>query len=286
MSTEDMEAVGVARDYYNSEDADNFYSTIWGGEDIHVGLYFSEDDSILDASKRTQERMAKRLKSLNANSRVIDLGSGYGGAARFLARNYGCEVVALNLSEVENERARALNREQGLDDKIEVIDGNFEELAYDDETFDIAWSQDAFLHSPSREQVIKETARILKSGGEFVFTDPMQADDCPEGVLQPILERIHLESMASPQFYREVAEKHGFRKIEFEEQTEQLKNHYSAVLRTTHEHEDVLMDKVSDEYLANMKKGLNHWINGAENDYLAWGIFYLQKNKQCEPITD
>ncbi len=277
MSTENLEAVDVARDYYNSEDADNFYSSIWGGEDIHVGLYFSPEDSILDASGRTQERMAERLNGLGENSKVIDLGSGYGGAARFLAKTYGCEVVALNLSEVENERARELNREQGLDGKIEVVDGNFEELPYEDGAFDIAWSQDAFLHSPDREQVIRETARVLKSGGEFVFTDPMQSDNCPEGVLQPILERIHLESMASPGFYRKVAKKYGFKLIEFEEQTEQLGNHYSAVLRTTESHEAKLRDKVSEEYLANMKKGLNHWIDGEKNDYLAWGIFYFQK---------
>lgn len=277
MSSENLEAVGIARDYYNSEDADNFYSLIWGGEDIHVGLYFSPDDPILEASSRTQERMAERLNSLNSDSKVIDLGSGYGGAARFLADTYGCEVVALNLSEVENNRARELNREQGLGDKIEVIDGNFEDLPYEKETFDIAWSQDAFLHSPSREQVISEIARVLKPGGEFVFTDPMQSDNCPEGVLQPILERIHLENMASPKFYRHMAEKYGFREIEFEEQTEQLKRHYSAVLKTTENNEEDLRGKVSEEYLSNMKKGLNHWINGAENDYLAWGIFYFQK---------
>ena len=31
--------VDTARDYYNSSDADRFYATIWGGEDIHIGLY-------------------------------------------------------------------------------------------------------------------------------------------------------------------------------------------------------------------------------------------------------
>jgi ubiquinone/menaquinone biosynthesis C-methylase UbiE len=42
-----------------------------------------------------------------------------------------------------------------------------------------------------------EVDRVLKPGGELVFTDPMQADDCPDGVLQPVLDRIHLESLGS-----------------------------------------------------------------------------------------
>lgn len=277
MDTANLEAVETARDYYNSEDADNFYSTIWGGEDIHIGIYHSENDSIFDASRRTQERMAEQLESIDSNTSVIDLGSGYGGAARFLARRFGCKVVALNLSEVENERARSLNREQGLDSHIDVIDGNFEDLPFDDESFGVAWSQDSFLHSPLREQVIRETARVLEPGGEFIFTDPMQADNCPEGVLQPILDRIHLENMASPAFYREVASNCGLKEISFDENTLHLKRHYAAILRKTKEHEDELKNNVSKDYLDNMKEGLEHWVDGAEKGYLSWGIFHFQK---------
>jgi sarcosine/dimethylglycine N-methyltransferase len=41
--------------------------------------------------------------------------------------------------------------------------------------------------------VLGEVNRVLKPmAGRFVFTDPMRADDCPEGVLDPILARIHL----------------------------------------------------------------------------------------------
>src|SRR6056297_2322353 len=203
MTTDYSAAVATARDYYNSDDADNFYFTIWGGEDIHVGLYNSEDEPIFDASRRTIERMASKISNLDKDSKVLDIGAGYGGAARYLAKKYGCQVVALNLSEVENERDRKMNEDQGLDHLITVVDGSFEEISYPDFSFDVVWSQDAILHSGNREQVIKEVARVLKSGGDFVFTDPMQTDDCPEGVLQPILDRIHLETLGSPGFYRE-----------------------------------------------------------------------------------
>ena len=107
--------------YYDSKDADTFYSEIWGGEDIHVGMYRSEDESIFHASARTKQTMAGFLVGLNQDSRVLDIGSGFGGTARFLAMTYGCRVAALNLSQVQNERHRQMNAEQGLDDLIEVI---------------------------------------------------------------------------------------------------------------------------------------------------------------------
>lgn len=269
-------AVNTAREYYNSEDADNFYFEVWGGEHIHIGIYESEDEPISDASRRTVELMASRLERLGEESRVLDIGAGYGGSSRFLAEAYGCRVSALNLSEVENERAREINRERGLDDRIEVVDASFEEIPYDAGTFDVVWSQDAILHSGERAKAIEEVERVLKDDGDFVFTDPMQADDCPEGVLQPILDRIHLESLGSPGFYRREANRLGMREIAFEDHTAQLPTHYARVLKETESREDDLSTRVSSGYINRMKKGLGHWVEGGHNGHLAWGIFHFR----------
>ena len=277
MSSEYSSAVTTARDYYDSDDADNFYYTIWGGEDIHVGLYQSDAEPISDASRRTVERLAARLTKIDENSRVLDIGAGYGGAARYLAKTFGCKVVALNLSSVENERNREMNREQGLDHLIEVVDGSFEALPYPDASFDAIWSQDAILHSGDRPKVLREVVRVLKPGGEFVFTDPMQADDCPAGVLQPILDRIHLETLGSPAFYKKELESLGMEDLGYEDHRQQLVNHYGRVLRETEQREAELSKVVSKDYIARMKKGLGHWVEGGNNGHLAWGIFHFRK---------
>lgn len=271
-------AVETAREYYNSEDADNFYYHVWGGEDIHIGLYKSDIEPIADASQRTVERMASKL-NLDENSYVLDVGAGYGGSMRYLAKTVGCKCVALNLSEAENERDRQKNKEQGLDHLIEVVDGDFTNLPYDDSTFDLIWSQDAFLHSGDRAKVVSESVRVLKSGGEMIFTDPMQADDAPTEKLQPIYDRIHLSSLGSPGFYREQAKGHGMKELEFEELTHQLVNHYSRVRHELESREKELKAKkiVSTEYIERMKKGLGHWVDGGKAGYLAWGIFHFRK---------
>lgn len=275
-ATDYSQPVSVARDYYNSPDADQFYFTIWGGEDIHIGLYQSETEPIQVASRRTVEQLASLL-DLSAQSRVLDLGAGYGGAARYLAQTYGSQVVALNLSEVENQRDRQMNQAQGLADRIEVLDGSFEQIPCEEASFDVVWSQDAILHSGDRLQVLREVARVLKPGGSFVFTDPMQADTCPEGVLQPILDRIHLETLASPRFYRESLQQLGFEEVTAQDHTPQLVNHYSRVLQETQNREAEIKTVVSQGYIDRMKTGLGHWIEGGQKGYLAWIIFHFRK---------
>ena len=269
-------AVETAKNYYDSADADTFYALIWGGEDIHIGLYQGANDDIAAASQRTIAHMAKQL-SVKPEAHILDLDSGFGGASRFLASNHGAHVTALNLSSVENERHRQLNERTGLSDSITIIDGNFEDIPCPDEHFDIVWSQDAILHSDTRETVLREVDRVLKKKGQLIFTDPMQSDTCPEGVLQPILDRIHLTSLGSPRFYRTSTSELGWTERSFEELTDQLVNHYQRVLDETIRLEVVLHKSVDPDYVERMKKGLRHWVDGGQAGHLSWGIFHFEK---------
>jgi sarcosine/dimethylglycine N-methyltransferase len=269
--------VEKAREYYNSQDAHNFYYTIWGGEDLHLGIYKTEDEDIYTASRRTIDTMASYADKIDENTKIIDLGGGFSGSARHLAKKYGCHVTVLNLSETENERGRKMNKEQGLDHLIEVIDGSFDSIPFPDETFDIVWSEDAILHADDRKKVIEEAARVIKPGGDLIFTDPMQTDNCNEEVLQPIYDRINLSSLGSPKFYRKTCKEVGLKEQAFEEMPQHLINHYSRVHDETVENEHKLEGKVSREYIDNMKKGLKHWVKGGKEGNLTWGIFHFKK---------
>jgi sarcosine/dimethylglycine N-methyltransferase len=277
MSMDYSQVVETARCYYNSDDADNFYFHVWGGEDIHIGLYESPDEPIAAASGRTVERMVAEIGGLGADGRVLDMGAGYGGAARYLARRFDCRVTALNLSEKENERNRQMNREQGLDELIEVVDGSFESIPAADGAFDLVWSQDAILHSGHRDRVIGEAARVLRPGGELLFTDPMQADDCPRGVLQPVLDRIHLDSLGSVGFYREAAARHGLQEAGIVDLSDNLVKHYSRVRQELERGRSALAGKVSDDYIERMLAGLGHWVEAGRSGYLRWGILHFRK---------
>ncbi len=274
-SNDCSEVVKIAKDYYDSTDADEFYHSIWGGEDIHIGLYNSDDEPISDASRRTVEKMCSLLTKLNKDSVILDVGAGYGGAARFIAEKYSAQVTCLNLSEKENERNREKNRDKGLDHLIKVVDGNFESLPFDDASFDIVWSEDAILHSGNKEGVFNEIYRVMKKGGEFIFTDPMQADNCPAGVLKPVLERIHLDAFGSFCFYRDYASKIGLEEVNIIDLSEMLIRHYSRVkVELENKCNEIVC---SIEYMDRMVKGLNHWVEAGKNEFLKWGILHFRK---------
>ncbi|MGF1453023.1 MAG: methyltransferase domain-containing protein [Opitutales bacterium] len=263
--------------YYDSADADNFYFRIWGGEDLHIGIYESPEDTIRDASVRTVERMAAKIKDRPAGSKLLDLGAGFGGSCRWLARNLGLQCVALNLSKVQNDRDRKMNADQGLADKVDVVDGNFEQLPFGDAEFDLVWSQDSILHSGDRRKVFEEANRVLKPGGEIVFTDPMQKPDADQEALQPVLNRIHLETMGSFEKYEAFAQDLGWELIERDDLSPNLPRHYATVRAELDRRAAEIGDDISQEYLGNMKRGLDHWVAAGEKGLLTWGILHFRK---------
>ncbi len=136
------------------------------------------------------------------------------------------------------------------------------------------------LHSGDRAKVLQEVARVLKPGGEFVLTDLMQADSCPRGVPQPILDRLLLEDSASPGYHREIARRAGIELIEYENLTPHLATHYRRVLEDTLAIEaggDCVLDH---GYVERAKKGLGHWIDGANRGWLAWGVFHFRRSAE------
>ena len=267
----------IAQDYYDSDDADNFYFTIWGGEDIHVGLYKSDDEPIRDASRRTVDEMASRLK-LKEDTSFLDIGAGFGGGVRHLAQKHGMKkLVALNLSTTQNRRNREMNATAGLADRIRVVDAAFENIPEPDASFDVVWCQDSILHSGEKAKVFQEVDRVLEPGGDFIFTDPMQADDCPEGVLGPVLARIHLEEMGSFAKYRAFAKELGWEEISVDDHSHQLPRHYGRVRAELIANEAELKRVCSETYLENMKKGLQHWVDAGNAGHLAWGIMHFRK---------
>ena len=270
-------AVDKAQDYYNSTPADEFYFNIWGGDHIHVGIYNHPKEPIKDASPRIVEIMASKV-SLKKDTKLLDLGSGYGGAARYLAKNFGCEITCLNLSETQNERNNRLNKKHGLDHLITVTEGNFEELPFPDNSFDVVWSQDAIVHSANREVVVENTSRVLKDSGEFIFTDLMQTYDCPKSILKPVLDRIYLDSLGSYGFYVEQARKLGVKKTEVTDLSDHLTMHYQRVMEETQKRYNEMVDMCGKEYIDKMIQGLRHWVEAGKNDYLSWGIIHMKKS--------
>jgi sarcosine/dimethylglycine N-methyltransferase len=156
------------------------------------------------------------------------------------------------------------------------VHGNFEALPFNESSFDVVCSQDAILHSGQRVKVLEEVRRVLKPGGQFLFTDPMQSDDCPAGVLGPVLARIHLETLGSFAFYRQELSRLGFSELSIQDLTVHLGRHYQRVRQELEARYQEMTQKASTEYVDRMLTGLGHWIAAEAQGHLAWGLLHFR----------
>ena len=123
---------------------------------------------------------AERLR-LGPGSRVLDIGSGVGGPARFLAHTTGCHVTALELQPALHAIAVDLTRRCGLGERVTHLCGDALDYPFPDGAFDAVVSWLAVLHIPDRPRLCARFARALGPGGACYIEDLcMRAPFSPE----------------------------------------------------------------------------------------------------------
>ncbi|MGE0094510.1 MAG: class I SAM-dependent methyltransferase [Alphaproteobacteria bacterium] len=119
---------------------------------------------------------AKDLR-LTTGARVLDIGSGIGGPARYFAEARGCRVTGIDLTPEFVQVANALTKRCGLADKAEFREANAKGLAFEDAAFDTATMIHVGMNIPDKGKVFAEVRRVLKKGGKFGIYDIMRARD-------------------------------------------------------------------------------------------------------------
>lgn len=117
---------------------------------------------------------AKDLR-LATGARVLDIGSGIGGPARYFAEARGCRVTGIDLTPEFVQVANALTRRCGLADKAEFREANATGLMFEDGAFDTATMIHVGMNIPDKAAVFAEVRRVLKPGGKFGVYDIMRA---------------------------------------------------------------------------------------------------------------
>ncbi len=108
---------------------------------------------------------------IGRDTHVLDVCSGLGGPARYLAFHYGCRVTGLDITESRHEGALRLTRQVGLEDRAHFRLGNALEMPFAAASFDVVLGQEAFAHVPDKPRLIAECARVVRPGGVIAFTD-------------------------------------------------------------------------------------------------------------------
>lgn len=119
----------------------------------------------------TTDDLCARLGAvLRPGVRVLDVGSGIGGAALHLARNYGARVTGIDLAPemiaIAHERAREANAPEGVEFLVgDILTAEFPE------PFDVVWSRDALMHLHDKHRLFTRLHDLLAPGGTLVVTD-------------------------------------------------------------------------------------------------------------------
>ncbi len=189
------------------------------GESLHFAP-LSPTESLEESKARHQRLMIEKLE-LAEGMTVIDVGCGLGGPMRRVVSEGGVRVVGISNSELQLEKARALNAEAGIDDMVDYVACNFMDMGViADNTFDRGYAIESTCHAPDKAGAFAEIYRVLKPGAllwgqEMCMTDAFNPDDDQHRTIkQDLMRGIALNGIATTQEVDWTLEAVGFEVIE------------------------------------------------------------------------
>ena len=109
--------------------------------------------------------------------RVVDVGCGLGGAARFMASRFGVAVEGVDLTPDYIEAGNELSRRVGLEDKVSLVVGSALDLPYGDAAFDRASLLHVGMNIADKARMFAEIARVTKPGGLLAVYEVMRTGE-------------------------------------------------------------------------------------------------------------
>ncbi|MEN9779272.1 MAG: hypothetical protein RL087_579 [Pseudomonadota bacterium] len=168
--------------------------------------------------------------AVTAHDEVLDVCSGMGGPARYLAWKRGCRVTGLDLTRSRVQGATELTQAAGLSGRVNFVEGNALAMPFEDARFSLAIAQEAFAHIPDKPQLVHECARVLRPGGRLVFSDilcrqPLSADDA-----RGLYDGMRFSEIASVAEYTALLQAEGLRMVRVTDLSEE----WTRILRERH----------------------------------------------------
>jgi ubiquinone/menaquinone biosynthesis C-methylase UbiE len=166
-------------------------------DEFHVGG--------LDATRDLAAQM-----ELEPGMRILDVGSGIGGPARYFAAEHQCKVTGVDLTEEFVQVARSLTRRTKLDYLVEFVQASALDLKFSPETFDRAYMIHVGMNIADKAGVFREVRRVLKPGAKFAIFDFLRTGDGPITYPVPWASSEETSFVADKGSYRDALEKTGF----------------------------------------------------------------------------
>jgi SAM-dependent methyltransferase len=160
-----------------------------------------------------------RLAGIERGVRVVDVGGGIGGAARVLARELGCRVTVVDLTEEFCRVGEDLTRRVGLSDRVEFRHGSALEMPLADAAFDVAWTQHASMNVSDKRGLYREIRRVVRPGGRLAMHEIMAGVVRPIHFPVPWAREPAISFLWSPDSTRQLVGEVGFRELVWQDQS-------------------------------------------------------------------
>ena len=253
------------------------YHNVWGGDDLHIGIYRPKTLSIAEANRKTTERMIRLLPKIKRASKILVVQSGFGGAARFIAETYGCKVWCLNDDATQNQYNEERILEAGLEKKVKVEKGFVEYMPFEPDYFDFVIAQDALSLTGKKRESFRAIHRVLKPEGRFIISALMRNEHCQDKSAEKRIKQLPVEELITEEQYTSDAKRGFLQQIYSIELSEQLVTHYNKVLLTLTANKESLVKQSSQRFVDARIKAYETFIKLAEDGCLDWGILMFQK---------
>jgi SAM-dependent methyltransferase len=167
--------------------------------------------------------------NIEVGAKVLDIGCGLGGPARFLAATYGCRVTGIDLSQPFIEVATMLTERCGLKESVLYQQADALNLPFADASFTLAWTQHVAMNIADRTRFYAEAHRVLKPGGRLAVYDVISGDGRPLIFPVPWARRGELSFLLTGNAMREVLESTGFLEDSWTDRTEPAMTWFAEV---------------------------------------------------------
>jgi cyclopropane fatty-acyl-phospholipid synthase-like methyltransferase len=223
-----MEQKQRVLNYYNSTHID--YRVLWVGSDaraVHFGYY---DDTAV-THRQALARMNEVLASgahIKSSDVVFDAGCGYGGSAMWLAEHIGCHVTGVTLVPLQVAKGQKYLRERGLSDRVTILEGDYGQTGFPDESFDVYWALESLVHAQDRREVLLEAYRLLKPGGrivigEYTYRETPLLREGERKYMQPWLSGWAMPELMTPSQYAQSLVSAGFKEVTISDVTAHIR---------------------------------------------------------------
>lgn len=164
---------------------------------------------------------------LRSTMRVLDVGSGIGGTSRCLAKEFGCRVTGIDLTDEYCQVASMLTEKVGLDGLIDYQQGDATDLPFEDNQFDVVWIEHVGMNIPDKRRLYGEMHRVLRPGGTLAIHDVLAGPSGPILFPVPWARTPDTSFLVSPEALHELLLDSGFTVSDWKDTTAEAREWFA-----------------------------------------------------------